>query len=55
MRAKTPTPTRKTGEQLIHQQVKELNEYLKTVDLTIVYESVGTQITQKNSKQITKI
>ena len=41
MRAKAPAPTRKTGEQLIHQQVKELNEYLKTVDLTIVYESIG--------------
>ena len=31
----------KSGEQVIREKLKDLNEALKTADLTIVYESVS--------------
>ena len=55
MKTNSVTPPRKNGNQVIREKLKDVNEYLKTVDLTIVYESVGTQTNSKNLKQITKI
>ena len=41
MRTKIQTQqARKSGQQLIQEQLKELNTYLKTADLSIVYESI---------------
>ncbi len=48
MRTKIQTQqVRKSGQQLIQEQLKELNTYLKTADLTIVYESIKKADTSK--------
>ena len=39
---KKPSVPPKSGEQVIREKLKDLNEALKTADLTIIYESVST-------------
>ena len=38
---------RKSGELVVREKLRDLNEALKTTDLTIVYESVGLPVPKK--------
>ena len=51
MKTAEKRPTRKSGEQVIQEKLKDLNEYLKTADLTIVYESMGLPVPKKTDER----
>ena len=40
MKAKQVLPPRKTGNQIVDEKLKAVNNFLKTADLSVVYEAL---------------